>query len=371
MSDAGLQLSPEAMFIFEKICFAYWTFTVPFYIFIVCFLIHAQLRKVHDLASPFFKLCISTGIIDIGRRFKKALLYFLPLISSSILKNCTYEGVKELKQKRTKLHASGNSIVVTLVNNYFGAVFPKWGWMREFYLSLGKPYIYIYFIIAWATGINQSLSVSLLATNRLSAILFPQKFQKLWYGRRLKLAMFLQVVPGFIVALHNLTNEVQFTENGKGGMVPEIMDKRVTTIYFFAGGLFLAANSIYLIFAYCYLFYTVRKRHKAQIRRGQNTQARTRFNDLSKKREHRLFLMASSIVAVQLTILLFFSTKLFPWFRVTPDVFYMFYNALSDLYAGASAYLLWIFSDALRNHVYVTLRFKLSIIPTISVSSAS
>ncbi|EYC31301.1 hypothetical protein Y032_0004g2084 [Ancylostoma ceylanicum] len=120
------------MFIFEKICFAYWTFTVPFYVFIVCFLIHAQLRNVHDLASPFFKLCISTGIIDI----------------------------------------------VTLVNNYFGAVFPKWGWFREFYLSLGKPYIYIYFIIAWATGINQSLSVSLLATNRLSAILFPQQFQK-------------------------------------------------------------------------------------------------------------------------------------------------------------------------------------------------
>ncbi|KIH48138.1 hypothetical protein ANCDUO_21796, partial [Ancylostoma duodenale] len=117
----------------------------------------------------------------------------------------------------------------------------------------------------------------------------------LWYGRRLKLAMFLQVVPGFMIALLNLTNDVQFTENGKGGMVPEIMDKKVTTIYFLAGGLFLAANSIYLIVAYCYLFYTVRKRHKAQIRRGQNTQARTRFNDLSKKREHRLFLMASSI----------------------------------------------------------------------------
>ncbi|VDM85981.1 unnamed protein product [Strongylus vulgaris] len=173
------------------------------------------------------------------------------------------------------------------------------------YLALGKPYIYLYFIIAWATGINQSLSVSLLATNRLSAILFPGQFNKvtklcvksddlMWYGSRLKLAIVIQVVPGFTIALLNLTNEVQFTDNPTGGMVPEILDKRVTSIYFLCGGLFLLANSIYLISAYCFLFYSIHKRHKAQA--GSHIQARVdRAKDQSKKREHKLFLMASSI----------------------------------------------------------------------------
>ncbi|KHJ83676.1 hypothetical protein OESDEN_16623 [Oesophagostomum dentatum] len=130
---------------------------------------------------------------------------------------------------------------------------------------MGKPYIYIYLIIAWATGIIQSLSVSLLATNRLSAILLPRHFNVMWYGSRLKLAIFIQVVPGFLVALLNLTNEVQFSENAKGGIVPEIVNKKVTTAYFLFGGLFLTANSIYLIIAYCYLFYKLRSRQKAQV----------------------------------------------------------------------------------------------------------
>ncbi|KHJ88624.1 hypothetical protein OESDEN_11581 [Oesophagostomum dentatum] len=321
MSEETTELSPQAIFIFEKLCFAYWILTVPFYTCIVCILIQAQLKNVQDLNSPFFKLCISTGIVD----------------------------------------------VVTLVNNYVGSVFPKWGWFREFYLAMGKPYIYTYLIIAWATGIIQSLSVSLLATNRLSAILLPRHFNVMWYGSRLKLAIFIQVAPGFVIALLNLTNEVQFSENGKGGIVPEIVDKKVTTAYFLFGGCFLTANSIYLIVAYCYLFYKLRSRQKAQLR--FNSHARSQTKDQSKRREHRLFLMATSVVAVQLTILLFFSTKLFPWFRVTPEVFYTFYNALSNLYAGASAYLLWIFSDALRNHVYLTLRFRSPLIPTISISS--
>ncbi|CAJ0601355.1 unnamed protein product [Cylicocyclus nassatus] len=192
----------------------------------------------------------------------------------------------------------------------------------------------------------------------------------MWYGRRLKLAMAIQVVPGFSIALLNLMNEVQYTENSAGGIVPEILDKRVTSIYFLAGGLFLLANSIYLIAAYCFLFYKLHQRHKAQ--RGSLIQARMdRAKDESKRREHRLFLMASSIVAVQLSILVFFSTKLFPWFRITPDVFYTFYNALSDIYAGASAYLLWIFSDALRNHVYLSFQCRSRTIPTISISTAS
>ncbi|KAK6017846.1 hypothetical protein OSTOST_16624 [Ostertagia ostertagi] len=129
MDEPGVQLSPRFVFFFERFFFLYWIITVPFYILLVYFMIRAQINKVTNLTSSFYVLCISTGIIDI----------------------------------------------VTLINNYFGAVFPQWGWMENVYLALGKPYLYVYFIITWSTGIMQALSTSLLASNRLSAVLFPHR----------------------------------------------------------------------------------------------------------------------------------------------------------------------------------------------------
>ncbi|VDL69575.1 unnamed protein product [Nippostrongylus brasiliensis] len=360
------EINSSALLVLEKICFAYWTFTVPFYTLVVVCMIHAQLKKATDLDSPFFKLCITTGFIDIGKA------------------------------------------IVALLNNYIGAVFPKWGWFTDVYIAIGKPYLYVYFIISWGTdeklfaieaslnrqndrvlarsveeanqsgkivnrkghprqlmvwaaitsdsksdlvfveqGINQALSVSLLASNRLSALLFPQRHRTLWQGRRLKLAMFIQIVPGFLVSLHNLTNEVVFTrtENGDGkgvqrdrgrscseSAMPALeaftARKKTTAIYFTVGGCVLAVNTLYLIVAYCYLLYILRKRHQSQLKHHNSRNRSDRKKSGLEKREFRLFLMASSIVTVQLFIVAFFSIKLMPVFRITMDVFYTFYNAL-------------------------------------------
>ncbi|PIO52774.1 hypothetical protein TELCIR_25916, partial [Teladorsagia circumcincta] len=67
---------------------------------------------------------------------------------------------------------------VTLLNSYFGGVFPSWGWFMAVYSRLGKPYAYVYLFVVWGSGINQALSVSMLAANRLSAIIFPQGHYK-------------------------------------------------------------------------------------------------------------------------------------------------------------------------------------------------
>ncbi|VDO52908.1 unnamed protein product [Haemonchus placei] len=141
-------------------------------------MIHAQKKNAANLTSSFFKLCIATGLTDI----------------------------------------------VTLLNNYFGAVFPKWGWFTSVYMALGKPYAYTYLIIAWASGFNQAVSVSMLAINRLSAILFPQRYQQFWCGRRLKIAIAIQIIPGFIVSLLNLTNDVALSGTENGGLVPVILE---------------------------------------------------------------------------------------------------------------------------------------------------
>ncbi|KAK6038000.1 hypothetical protein COOONC_24495 [Cooperia oncophora] len=94
MEDKEIQLSPLFVSVFGKIFFAYWIITVPFYIMIVYFMIRAQIKKVPNLTSSFYTLCITTGIIDI----------------------------------------------VGLLNNYFGAVLPRWGWTGSFYSFLGLPY---------------------------------------------------------------------------------------------------------------------------------------------------------------------------------------------------------------------------------------
>ncbi|KAK6060567.1 hypothetical protein COOONC_01770 [Cooperia oncophora] len=122
----------KAIFVLDRICFIYWIVTVPIYTFIMLVLIHAQRKNVVNLTSSFYKLCISAGFTDI----------------------------------------------VTLLTNYFGAIFPRWGWFSSVYSAIGEQWMYIYLVISWGSVINQSFSVSLLAANRLSAILFPRLYDK-------------------------------------------------------------------------------------------------------------------------------------------------------------------------------------------------
>ncbi|KAK5974037.1 hypothetical protein GCK32_002119 [Trichostrongylus colubriformis] len=68
--------------------------------------------------------------------------------------------------------------------------------------------------------------------------------------------------------------------------------------------------------------------------------------------------MSSIIVAMQLLLLLFFSTKVFPWFPFASVIVYIFYNPFNVLYSGLSAYLLWLCSDALRRYVLAMLKIK-------------
>ncbi|EGT41963.1 hypothetical protein CAEBREN_32532 [Caenorhabditis brenneri] len=125
----------------------------------------------------------------------------------------------------------------------------------------------------------------------------------------------------------------------------------MTTTFFTIGGVFLFINCLYLIIAYCYLFFALRKQNS----RIGKSQTISKSNMEYRKREKRLFIMCSIIVAVQLTILSFFSLRALQLFELSVDEFYLFYNALSDLFACINPYLLWIFSDALRKYVFMTL----------------
>ncbi|EFP00484.1 CRE-SRV-14 protein [Caenorhabditis remanei] len=124
----------------------------------------------------------------------------------------------------------------------------------------------------------------------------------------------------------------------------------MTSTFFIFGGAFLFINCLYLIIAYCYLL-TILKKRNSRIGKTSGPIHISKSKQKIRKSEMRLFIMCTLIVAVQLTILLFFSLKQLKFFELSLDEFYLFYNALSDLFACINPYLLWIFSDSLRKYV--------------------
>ncbi|CAI4231860.1 unnamed protein product [Auanema sp. JU1783] len=294
--------------VFETVFFIFWLITVPFYFFLLYFLMLAQRKRVNDLATPFFRLCISSGVIDL----------------------------------------------TNLLNNYLFAVLPKWGWFRGFYLALGQFFPYFYLYIAWSLGICQAMSVSVLATNRLSAMMFPETYHKSWTGKKLLIAYFIQFSIGMAISLSVFASDVYVEHSESGGLIPKFVEKSRTNLFFGIGGFFLGFNSLYLVIAYCYLFYILRRRHNIQIEKKSVNIEKVQL--IARRRETRLFFMSTCIVSVQLVIILFFVSKLFPYLTLTTEQFYMFYNALSDIYSGVNPYLLVIFSDALRKYILTSLK---------------
>ncbi|XGW30935.1 hypothetical protein V3C99_009697 [Haemonchus contortus] len=93
-----------------------------------------------------------------------------------------------------------------------------------------------------------------------------------------------------------------------------------------------------------------------------------RVKDSYMRREYRLFMMASIVVAVQIIFLLFIFFEAFPFIPYSTLVSYILYNPISNLYSGISAYLLWIFSEDLRRYVYVLfgLRKRTTVVTVVS-----
>ncbi|PIO63059.1 hypothetical protein TELCIR_15360, partial [Teladorsagia circumcincta] len=175
--------------------------------------------------------------------------------------------------------------------------------------------------------INQALSVSILAANRLSAVLVPHLYEEIWHGRRLILAMILQTVTGYIAPTFVLRNKVELKKTASGGLLLRSTNLETMTLYSTLSGLLLAVNGMFLIVAYCYLFCVLHKRHKARLQAAVRTRAqRDRHNDVSKRRENRLLVMASWGVSVQLMLIMLMMTNRCPWFPLTLEQFYILYD---------------------------------------------
>lgn len=65
VQQIGEPLDETLETVVETIQFSIFCFTLPFYIFVIYFLVDAQLHGKQELCTPFFKLCVTTAIIDI------------------------------------------------------------------------------------------------------------------------------------------------------------------------------------------------------------------------------------------------------------------------------------------------------------------
>lgn len=66
--------------------------------------------------------------------------------------------------------------LAVIVATYFGSVFPRWGWLSGFYLSNEQWVIRVYFFMAWGGGATQEISATLIALNRLTALIYLQRY---------------------------------------------------------------------------------------------------------------------------------------------------------------------------------------------------
>ncbi|ULT93093.1 hypothetical protein L3Y34_002938 [Caenorhabditis briggsae] len=202
-------------------------------------------------------------------------------------------------------------------------------------------------------GICQAMCVSVLATNRLSAIIFPNRHHQIWSPKKLRIAYAIQFLPGMIVGIATFFNSTQLYRNSKNGIVPKFKDESLVTYFFLIAGVFLSLVCLYLIFAYCYLLYVLRKNTKMIA-----SSALKKSRNMIKKKEMKLFIMSSITVAIQISALCLFVSYAVSILVISLDKFYLLYNAISDLYSGINPYLLWIFSDSLRKHILIRMGLK-------------
>ncbi|EFP04773.1 CRE-SRV-12 protein [Caenorhabditis remanei] len=310
----------------ENVQFCTFCVTLTVHFTIVWALFEAHHRRFEELMSPFFKLCLATAGVDIW----------------------------------------------TLLSNYLGAMFPKWGYFVPVYLFLGKGYAHVYLYFAWSTGICQAMGVSILAANRLSVMLFPTKFHlvrffliqmfseieyfQMWQGYRIWIAISIQYLSGLSVGIATFFNPTQIFRNEQNGIVPKFLNVTMTNTFFVIGGAFLAVNCLFLVLTYCYLFAVLHQRNRNAP--SQPVRYQSKRKEKAKMREAKLFTMSTITVGVQMSVLLLFIFGGSDILGFSTDQFYMVYNALSDLYASINPYLLWIFSDSLRR--YVLQRFGFS-----------
>jgi hypothetical protein len=114
---------------FEHFLFACYSVSTPLYIFVLWVLARAP-SSDKILCTPFFRIVVSTGIVD----------------------------------------------VVVATTSYVGTKFRLWGWVYNFYAEIGPVPKYIS-CLGYSTTYSQCIGTMLIAFNRYTALALPFRHQ--------------------------------------------------------------------------------------------------------------------------------------------------------------------------------------------------
>ncbi|GMR49781.1 hypothetical protein PMAYCL1PPCAC_19976, partial [Pristionchus mayeri] len=171
--------------------------------------------------------------------------------------------------------------MASLLNNHLLCILPAHGYYLDFYLSsifIGQTYI----AIAWGIRCAQVTTGTILALNRLTAVVFPTKFSQLWSSRNCMVANIVQLVPAICMGSFIYTSTFEYEVTWQGGKSCEFEDPEFERMYFSIASTIHTIFVFYIVINYGLVFRSFRKQIKQvlQLRNSSSIEKRRQENRL-------------------------------------------------------------------------------------------
>uniref|UniRef100_A0A1I7TJR1 Serpentine Receptor, class V n=1 Tax=Caenorhabditis tropicalis TaxID=1561998 RepID=A0A1I7TJR1_9PELO len=280
--------------------------------------------------------------------FVTIILYFMEILILVTLRNSVYKGMFY------QIFTVGIIVdVISLMNNYFGCVFPAKGWFRDFYLSMGTFVGQMYLMIAWTARGIQGCTVVALALNRATAVCLPIKHKQIWNNKFISLIHVFQLGVGLCIGSSLITQSF-YWKFERNGIYIQFENKD------FRRGFFMSAYVIETIFVALIMVINatmvIAFRTKYKVRLTTQPHLNQKVMSEKQRQEYNLNIVAGLTCVAEIVYYCYVIYVFGINTSVPTRVFYLLYDVINDIYCGLSGWLLLIYSRSMRAHVTKMIR---------------
>ncbi|PIC18460.1 hypothetical protein B9Z55_024345 [Caenorhabditis nigoni] len=319
--------------------------------------------------------------------FVTIILYFMEVLILVTLRNTVYKGMFY------QIFTVGIIVdVFSLVNNYFGCVFPAKGYVtkqtdqkstlniaffilylffcasflffmcqqisyfryfQDFYLSMGTFVGQMYLMIAWTARGIQGCTVVALALNRATAVCLPIKHKQIWNSKYIWLVHVFQLGIGLCIGTSLITQNF-YWKYERNGIYIQFENQN------FRRGFFMSAYVIETIFVACIMIINVTMviafRSKYKVRLSTQPHLNQKVMSEKQRQEYNLNIVAGLTCVAEIVYYCYVIYVFGINTSVPTRVFYLLYDVINDIYCGLSGWLLLIYSRSMRAHVTKMMR---------------
>ncbi|CAP33160.2 Protein CBR-SRV-7 [Caenorhabditis briggsae] len=283
--------------------------------------------------------------------FVTIILYIMEVLILVTLRNTVYKGMFY------QIFTVGIIVdVFSLVNNYFGCVFPAKGYFQDFYLSMGTFVGQMYLMIAWTARGIQGCTVVALALNRATAVCLPIKHKQVRRDFEYVLLLIFNLIsdrPYSDVSFRFGTNF--YWKYERNGIYIQYKNQN------FRRGFFMSAYVIETIFVACIMIINVTMviafRSKYKVRLSTQPHLNQKVMSEKQRQEYNLNIVAGLTCVAEIVYYCYVIYVFGINTSVPTRVFYLLYDVINDIYCGLSGWLLLIYSRSMRAHVTKMMRY--------------